>query len=80
MPLYMKWAGSPSILQRFRAGKWSAYKSAPLVRKANFDYGGATNHEAVFEMPTRGLRLRAVVPAKTVAPCYLGTTSAPWRS
>ena len=79
-PLYMKLGGKPVVLQRLRSGKWERYKSAPLVLKANFDYGGATNYEAVFEMPTRGLRVRAVVPAKTVAPCYLGETSPPWRT
>ena len=48
-PLYMKLGGKPVILQRFRAGKWERYKSAPLVLKANYDYGGATNYEAVFD-------------------------------
>ena len=79
-PLYMKLGGKPVILQRFRAGKWERYKSAPLVLKANYDYGGATNYEAVFATPRRGMRLRAVVPAKTVAPCYLGKTSPAWRT
>ena len=53
-PLYMKLGGKPVILQRFRAGKWERYRSAPLVLKANYEYGGATNYEAVFETPTRG--------------------------
>ena len=79
-PLYMKLGGKPVVLQRFRAGKWERYKSAPLVLKANYDYGGATNYEAVFETPTRGMRVRAIVPTKTVAPCYLGKTSPSWRT
>jgi hypothetical protein len=79
-PLYMKLGGKVVTLQRFRGGKWERYKSAPLALKANYDYGGATNYEAVFETPTRGMRLRAVVPAKTVAPCYLGKASPAWRT
>ena len=31
---------------------------------------GAYNHEAVFEVPTRGLTLRAFVPAKTAGQCW----------
>ena len=53
---------------------------AKLVLKANYDYGGATNYEAVFETPTRGMRVRAILPAKTVAPCYLGKATEPWRT
>ncbi len=68
------------MLQRFRGGKWERFKSAPLVLKANYDYGGATNYEAVFETPTRGMRVRAILPAKTVAPCYLGKATEPWRT
>lgn len=79
-PLYMKLGGKPVVLQRFRAGKWERFRSAPLVLKANYDYGGATNYEAVFETPTRGMRVRAIVPTKTVAPCYLGKTSPSWRT
>ncbi len=79
-PLYMKLGGKPVILQRFRAGKWERFRSAPLVLKANYEYGGATNYEAVFETPTRGMRVRAIVPTKTVAPCYFGKTSPAWRT
>jgi hypothetical protein len=80
VPIYVVWAGRVVELQRFRAGKWIRYKTARLVRKPSFDYGGATNHEAVFEVPTRGLKLRWLVPTKTVAPCYFGKASEPWRS
>jgi len=79
-PLYMKLDGKPVVLQRPRAGKWERFRSAPLVLKANYDYGGATNYEAVFELPTRGLQVRALLPTKSVAPCYFGRTTAPWRT
>ena len=36
-PLYMKLGGKPVILQRFRAGKWERFRSAPLVLKANYE-------------------------------------------
>jgi hypothetical protein len=80
MPLYMKLGGLPVVLQRLRAGKWERLRSAPLVLKANYDYGGATNYEAVFELPKRGWQVRALLPTKTVAPCYIGRTTAPWRT
>jgi hypothetical protein len=76
----MNLAGKFVELQRLRSGKWVRYQRARLVRKPNFEYGGATNHIATFDVPVRGLRLRAFVPAKTVAPCYLGGPSAEFRS
>jgi hypothetical protein len=79
-PLYMKLGGKPVELQRMRAGKWERFQSAPLVLKANYDYGGATNYEAVFKIPNRGLQIRALLPTKAVAPCYFGRTTAPWRT
>jgi hypothetical protein len=79
-PLYMKLGGKPVVLQRLRAGKWERFQSAPLVLKANYDYGGATNYEAVFKIPTRGLQVRALLATKVVAPCYFGRTTAPWRT
>ena len=80
VPIYMKLGGKPVVLQRFRAGKWERLRSASLVLKANYDYGGGTNYEAVFEVPTRGLKLRVLVPTKTVAPCYHGRTTETWRT
>ena len=80
VPLYMKLGGKPVVLQRKRGGKWERFRSAPLVLKANYDYGGATNYEAVFEIPTRGLQLRALLQTKSVAPCYLGRATAPFRT
>jgi hypothetical protein len=79
-PLYMTMKGRAVVLQRQSGGKWVQYKRAKLVHKPNYDYGGATNYEAIFEIPARGLRVRALLPAKTVAPCYLAKATAPWRS
>jgi hypothetical protein len=80
VPIYIKLGGRPVVLQRFRSGRWERLRSASLVLKANYDYGGATNYEAVFEVPRRGLKLRALVPTKTVAPCYVGRTTETWRT
>jgi hypothetical protein len=79
-PLYMNLAGKFVELQRLRSGKWVRYKRQRLVGKPNFEYGGATNHVAIFEVPARGLTLRAFLPTKSVAPCFLGGASAQWRS
>jgi hypothetical protein len=79
-PVYMNLAGKFVELQRLRSGKWVRYKRARLVSKPNFEYGGATNHVAIFEVPTRGLTLRAFLPTKSVAPCFFGGPSAQWRS
>lgn len=79
-PVYMDLAGNVVDLQRLRSGKWVRYKRARLVRKPNFEYGGATNHVAIFEVPARGLTLRAFLPTKSVAPCFFGGPSAQWRS
>ena len=78
-PLSLKLAGKPVVLQRKRGQSWARYKSAPLKRKASLKHG-AYNHEAVFEVPTRGLTLRAFVPAKTAGQCWLPGASEPWRS
>jgi hypothetical protein len=80
MPLYMTLKGEPVVLQRMRGGKWERYRTAPLDLKANYEYGGATNYEAVFEIPARGLQLRALLATKSVAPCYSGRATAPFRT
>jgi len=80
VPLNLTLAGKPVVLQRKRGQAWVLYKSAPLKRKPSLEYGGAYNHEAVFEVPARGLTLRALVPAKTAGQCWLPGTSEPWRS
>ena len=78
-PLNLTLNGKPVVLQRKRGGAWARYKTALLKRKASLKLG-AYNHEAVFEIPTRGLTLRALVPAKTAGQCWLPGTSEPWRS
>jgi hypothetical protein len=78
-PLSLKLAGKPVVLQRKRGQSWARYKSAPLKWKASLEHG-AYNHEAVFEVPTRGLTLRAFVPAKTAGACHLPGASEPFRS
>ena len=78
-PLNLTLAGKPVVLQRKRGNAWSRYKSAALKRKASLKLG-AYNHEAVFEVPARGLTLRAFVPAKTAGACHLPGASEPWRS
>ena len=56
-----------------------ALQAERLGRKPSLKLG-AYNHEAVFEVPARGLSLRAFLPAKSAAPCYLAGASDPWRS
>jgi hypothetical protein len=78
-PLSLTLAGKPVMLQRKRGESWARYKSAPLKWKASLQHG-AYNHEAVFDVPARGLTLRAFVPAKTAGACHLPGASEPWRS
>ena len=80
MPLYMTLKGKPVVLQRKRDGRWERFRTAKLVLKANYEYGGATNYEAVFELPKRGWQVRALMPTTSVAPCYSGRATAPWRT
>jgi hypothetical protein len=79
-PVYMNLSGKFVELQRLRSGRWVRYQRTRLVRKPNFEYNGATNHVAVFDVPARGLRLRAFLPTKSVAPCFFGGPSIPWTS
>ena len=79
-PLNLTMTGKHVELQRKTAGRWVRYKRAPLVRKPHLEIGGAYNHEVVFEVPQRGLTLRALLPAKSAAPCYLAKATEPWRS
>jgi len=66
-------------LQRLSPSGWVRVRSARLARKADLEWG-AFNYEATFTVPTRGLKLRAYLPAASAAPCYLPGASAPWRS
>lgn len=78
-PLNLTLAGKQVVLERKRGQSWARYKTAALKQKASLKHG-AYNHEAVFEVPTRGLTLRALVPAKTAGQCWLPGRSEPWRS
>jgi hypothetical protein len=78
-PLSLTLAKKKVVLQRKDSGKWIRYKQALLVRKPHLKHG-AYNHEAVFDVPARGLTLRALVPATTAGQCWLPATSDPFRS
>jgi hypothetical protein len=78
--LRVKYAGKPVELQRFSGGRWVRYRTARLKLKPSLDYGGAFNHEAVFTVPARGLRLRGHLPPQGAAPCWLPNSTEPWRS
>jgi hypothetical protein len=78
-PLNLTLGRKPIVLQRKRGQTWARYKQALLKRKPSLEHG-AYNHEAVFEVPARGLTLRALVPKKTAGQCWLQGASEPWRS
>ena len=72
-------AGEVVELQRRVGNRWVRYRQARLVRKASFDLG-AFNHQAVFEVPTRGLRLRGFLPRRSALPCYQPAVTEPWST
>lgn len=72
-------AGRIVELQRFTGGRWVRMRTARLALRPSLKRG-AFNHEAVFEVPRRGLRLRASLPARSAAPCWAAGASEPWRS
>ena len=72
-------AGEVVELQRRVGTRWVRHRQARLVRKASFDLG-AFNHQAVFEVATRGLRLRGFLPRKSALPCYRPAVTEPWRT
>ena len=71
--------GKLVALQRQAGSGWVRVRAARLVRKASFRWG-AFNYQARFQIPTRGLTLRAYLPAKSAAPCFLPGSSPTWRS
>jgi hypothetical protein len=71
--------GKIAELQRQVGTRWVRYARAKFVHKPSFLHG-STNYEAVFNVPKRGLKLRAVLSAPNAAPCYLTTITPPWRS
>jgi hypothetical protein len=62
-------------LQRLAAGQWTLVRRARLAA-----VGRIASFQATFVVPTRGLRLRVFVPAKTGAPCYGPAASTTWKS
>jgi hypothetical protein len=71
--------GKLIVLQRQAGSRWVPVRTVRLARKASFRWG-AFNYEARFRIPTRGLTLRAHLPAKSAAPCFLPGSSPTWRS
>lgn len=68
-------------LQRLSRGTWVRVRRARLAYKPRYaQFGGPFNYEVVFAVPTRGLTLRAFVPAASAAPCYAAGASPQWRS
>jgi hypothetical protein len=62
-------------LQRLAVGQWT------LVRRGRLAAGpSGASFQVTFTVPTRGLRLRVFVPAKTAAPCYGPAASTTWKS
>jgi hypothetical protein len=70
--------GRVVVLQRLRAGTWTAIQRARL----GYDTvnGLSATFLATFTVRQRGWTLRAFVPAKTAAPCFKANGSERWRS
>jgi hypothetical protein len=75
---FVSMKGKVVVLQRQRGGRWLEYQRAKLKLKPSSS--SAYSHEVRFNVPKRGLKLRAVLSAASAAPCYLKTITAPWRS
>jgi hypothetical protein len=69
----------PVELQRLTLGGWKLVRTARLTRKQSGRWG-VFNYEARFNVPTRGLRLRAFLPDESAAPCFKSGGSLPWWS
>lgn len=72
-------AGKVVELQRFSGGRWVRIQTARLKLRPSLRWG-PFNHEAVFSVPRRGLRLRGFLPEGSAAPCYSAGATEPWRS
>jgi hypothetical protein len=72
LPLKLK--GKFVELQRLRAGQWTR------IRRARFSVRRPGSFSATFTVRTRGLTLRAFVPAESAAPCYAATASKSWST
>lgn len=73
-------AGRRIDLQRLVAGEWTRMRSARLVRKRTDADSFFWSFVATFTVTTRGLKVRAYVPAKTAAPCLAAGASKPVRT
>jgi hypothetical protein len=71
--------GKTIELQRRTPGGWVTMQRARLAYKPSLKWG-AFNYQARFTVPTRGLTLRAYLPARSAAPCYLPGASDSFRS
>ena len=80
VPIYMKLGGRPVVLQRFRGGKWERLPECAPCPQGELRLRRRDEPRGSFNVPTRGLRLRVSVPTKTVAPCYAGVATKPWRT
>jgi hypothetical protein len=65
-------------LQRLAGGRWMHVRRARLTTYGQAGYGAY--YTATFTVRKRGLRLRILVPEKTVAPCHDATASATFVS
>jgi hypothetical protein len=68
--------GRAVVLQRQTGGQWRRIASARLVPHRVKYY----TFVATFTVPRRGWTLRALVPAKSAAPCFTASTSEKWTS
>jgi hypothetical protein len=67
--------GRRVVLQRRRGSSWVAMRNSRL-RLGNSPFSFVVR----FVVPTRGLTLRVLFPAKTTAPCFEAAATRPWRS
>jgi hypothetical protein len=77
--------GKPVELQRRIAGEWRTTARKPLVYKPRLRPApgllyGSMNHEVVFKVARRGWTLRASLPPRSAAPCFLAGVTVEWRS
>jgi hypothetical protein len=71
-------AGQTVELQRLSRGQWVRVRRARLVETRSTV--SEVFHGTVFNVPTRGLTLRVLLPTQSAAPCYLAGASQQWRS
>lgn len=68
--------GRQIVLQRETSSGWTRVASARLTPHAVKYY----TFVATFKVPQRGWTVRALVPAKSAAPCFTASASEKWRS